>query len=104
MSSSTAETEKEIQKIIDEVINVQLVLHGGSASLTAFEDGVAWVKFHGACASCMSSSDTLEVVVKEAILQKLPEVKDVQLDMTVSEDLLDMARKILSGGLSREEK
>ncbi|MCI6012977.1 MAG: NifU family protein [Firmicutes bacterium] len=104
MSSSTAETEKEIQKIIDEVINVQLALHGGSASLTAFEDGVAWVKFHGACASCMSSSDTLEVVVKEAILQKLPEVKDVQLDMTVSEDLLDMARKILSGGLSREEK
>ena len=73
MSSSTAETEKEIQKIIDEVINVQLALHGGSASLTAFEDGVAWVKFHGACASCMSSSDTLEVVVKEAILQKLPE-------------------------------
>ena len=62
MSSSTAETEKEIQKIIDEVINVQLALHGGSASLTAFEDGVAWVKFHGACASCMSSSDTLEVV------------------------------------------
>ena len=104
MSSSTAETEKEIQKIIDEVINVQLALHGGSASLTAFEDGVAWVKFHGACASCMSSSDTLEVVVKEAILQKLPEVKDVQLDMTVSEDRLDMARKILSGGLSREEK
>ena len=104
MSSSTAETEKEIQKIIDEVINVQLALHGGSASLTAFEDGVAWVKFHGACARCMSSSDTLEVVVKEAILQKLPEVKDVQLDMTVSEDLLDMARKILSGGLSREEK
>ena len=86
------------------MINVQLALHGGSASLTAFEDGVAWVKFHGACASCMSSSDTLEVVVKEAILQKLPEVKDVQLDMTVSEDLLDMARKILSGGLSREEK
>ena len=104
MSSSTAETEKEIQKIIDEVINVKLALHGGSASLTAFEDGVAWVKFHGACASCMSSSDTLEVVVKEAILQKLPEVKDVQLDMTVSGDLLDMARKILSGGLSREEK
>ena len=104
MSSSTAETEKEIQKIIDEVINVQLALHGGSASLTAFEDGVAWVKFHGACASCMSSSDTLEVVVKEAILQKLPEVKNVQLDMTVSEDLLDMARKVLSGGLSREEK
>lgn len=99
-----AETEKKIQEIIDEVVNVQLALHGGSASLTSFEDGVAWVKFHGACAGCMASSDTLEMVVKESIMEKLPEVKDVMLDATVGEDLLDMARKILSGGLPREEE
>lgn len=104
MSSSKAETEKKIQEIIDEVVNVQLALHGGSASLTAFEDGVAWVKFHGACAGCMASSDTLEMVVKESVMGKIPEVKDVMLDTSVSEDLLDMARKILSGGLPREEE
>ena len=89
--------EERIQKIIDEVVNVQLDLHGGSASLSYFEDGVAWVKFHGACASCMSSSDTLELVVKEAICSEIPEVEDVVLDQTVSQDLIDMARKILSG-------
>ena len=89
--------EEKIQKIIDEVVNVQLNMHGGSATLTKYEDGVAWVKFLGACASCMSSSDTLELVVKESIMQALPEVKDVVLDNTVSEDLLDMARKILNG-------
>lgn len=104
MSSSKAETEKKIQEIIDEVVNVQLALHGGSASLTAFEDGVAWVKFHGACAGCMASSDTLEMVVKESVMGKIPEVKDVMLDTSVSGDLLDMARKILSGGLPREEE
>lgn len=104
MSSSKAETEKKIQEIIDEVVNVQLALHGGSASLTAFEDGVAWVKFHGACAGCMASSDTLEMVVKESVMGKIPEVKDVMLDTSVGEDLLDMARKILSGGLPREEE
>lgn len=104
--SSKAEKriEEQIQEIIDEVVNVQLALHGGSASLTAYEDGVAWVKFHGACAGCMASSDTLEMVVKESIMGKLPEVKDVMLDNTVSEDLLDMARKILNGGISREAK
>ena len=91
--------EEKIQKIIDETVNVQLDLHGGSASLTAYEDGVAWVKFHGACASGMSSSETLDLVVKEGIMSALPEVKDVRLDDTVSEDLLDMARKILGGQL-----
>ena len=44
----------------------------------------------------MSSSETLENVVKESILQAIPEVKDVRLDDTVSEDLLDIARKILN--------
>lgn len=91
--------EEKIQAILDQVVNVQLQLHGGSASLTSYQDGVAWVKFHGACASCMSSSETLELVVKEGIMTALPEVRDVRLDDTVSEDLLDMARKILSGQL-----
>ena len=88
--------EEKIQEILDEVINVQLGLHGGSATLTGFDDGVARVKFLGACASCMSSQDTLELVVKESIMSRLPEVKDVVLDTTVSQDLLDMARKILN--------
>lgn len=89
--------KEKIQSIIDETVNTQLKLHGGSASLTSYEEGIAWVKFHGACAQCMSSSETLEMVVKEAILKEVPEVKDVRLDDTVSEDLLNMARKILSG-------
>lgn len=89
--------EEKIQAIIDTNINTQLNLHGGSASLTAYEDGIAWVKFHGACASCMSSSETLELVVKESIMTAIPEVSDVRLDNSVSEDLLDMARKILGG-------
>ena len=91
--------EEKIQKIINEAVNVQLELHGGSAELTSFADGIAWVKFHGACARCASSSETLEMVVKESIQKALPEVKDVRLDDSVSEDLLDMARKILSGQL-----
>ena len=90
-------TAEEIQRIIDEVINGQLELHGGSARLSRFEDGVAWIKFLGACSSCMSASDTLETVVRTEIMERLPQVRDVQLDTSVSDDLLDFARKILSG-------
>ena len=87
---------KKIQKILDETVNTQLAAHNGSASLSDFADGVAWVRFHGACANCMSASETFEDVVKETILQAVPEVKDVRLDDTVSEELLDMARKLLN--------
>lgn len=90
---------ERIQKILDENVNAQLAAHGGSASLTEYEDGVAWIKFHGACASCMSSSETLENIVKESICREIPEVRELRLDDSVSEDLLDMARKILSGEL-----
>ena len=89
-------TEHKIQKILEETVNVQLAAHNGSATLSHLENGIAWVRFHGACASCMSSSETLENVVKESILQAVPEVRDVRLDDTVSEDLLDIARKILN--------
>ena len=88
--------KEKIQKILEETVNTQLAAHNGSVSLSALTDGVAWVRFHGACANCMSASETLEDVVKEAILQAVPEVKDVRLDDTVSEELLDMARKLLN--------
>lgn len=91
------ELNEKIQEILDGTVNVQLKLHGGSASLTSFEEGIAWIKFHGACAHCMASSETLEMVVKESILKELPAVKDVRLDETVSEDLLNFARKIING-------
>ena len=88
--------KEKIQKILEETVNLQLAAHNGSASLSDFADGVAWVRFHGACENCMSASEALEDVVKEAILQAVPEVKDVRLDDTVSEELLDMARKLLN--------
>lgn len=95
----TMTAEKKIQQILDESINKQLELHGGSAVFTGYEDGTAWIKLNGACASCMSASDTFENVIKAGIMEALPEVKDVKLDDTVSEDLMEMARKILGGQL-----
>ena len=90
------EIRKKIQTILEETVDTQLAAHNGSASLSDFADGVAWIRFHDACANCMSSSETLEDVVKESILRAVPEVKDVKLDDTVSEDLLEMARRILN--------
>ncbi|MBR5229943.1 MAG: NifU family protein [Firmicutes bacterium] len=89
--------KEKIQEILDEKINVQLALHNGSAELTGItEDGVAKVKFLGACASCMASADTFESVVRAAIMENVEGVTDVVIDNTVSQDLIDMARRILN--------
>ena len=67
------EIRQKIQTILEETVNTQLAAHNGSASLSDFADGVAWIRFHGACANCMSSSETLEDVVKESLLRAVPE-------------------------------
>lgn len=41
------------------------------------------------------SQSTIEEVVKAIVTENIPEIKDVVLDDSISEDLLDMARKIL---------
>ncbi len=92
-----ASIRERIQNVLDQVVNVQLAMHGGSVVLTDYEDGVAWVRFTGACAGCMSVSDTLDLVVRQAIMEAVPDVRDVQQDVGVSEDMLDMARQILRG-------
>lgn len=91
------DVKEKIQKILDDDINVKLILHGGGASLTSFEDGIAKIKFTGACAACMSQTDTFDDVVKTAIMEGVPEVKDVRVDDDVKDELLDFARQILAG-------
>ena len=91
------DVKEKIKKILDDDINMKLVLHGGGATLTSFEDGVAKIRFTGACASCMSQTDTFDEVVKAIIMESVPEVKDVVVDDTVSDELLDLARQILAG-------
>ena len=89
--------KEKVQKILDDDINVKLILHGGGASLTSCEDGIAKIKFTGACASCMSQTDTFDQVIKSTVLEKVPEIRDVVVDDSVSDELLDFARQILSG-------
>ncbi len=88
--------ETKITTILKEQVDPVLAAHYGGAVLTGIEDGTVYVKLTGQCASCPSAGATLEGVVKEILMAEVPEIKDVVLDQTVSEDLLDMARMILN--------
>lgn len=87
--------EEKIIQILNEKVNPILAEHYGSASLTKLEDGIAWVRLNGACSSCPSAQSTIEEVVKDIVLKECDSIEDVKLDTSVSEDLLDMARKLL---------
>lgn len=88
--------ETRITTVLKEQVDPVLAAHYGGAVLTGIDDGVVYVKLTGQCASCPSAGETLESVVKEILMSELPEIKDVVLDRSVSEDLLDMARRILN--------
>lgn len=87
---------EKIEKVLAENVNPILGKHFGSSELSAYDDGVVYVKLTGACGSCPSAQSTVEDIIKAEIMDRLPEIKDVVLDNSVSEDLLDMARKILN--------
>ncbi|WP_027398161.1 NifU family protein [Anaerovorax odorimutans] len=87
--------EEKIKKVLDEQVSPLLESHFGGVQLAKFENGVLYVRLTGACSSCPSAQYTIEDVVKTIVLKEVPEVKDVVLDTSVSDELLDMARKLL---------
>ena len=86
---------EKIQNIIDSKINPILGTHNGYAEVTYFENGVCGVKLLGACAACMSATETFDSIVSSTLLNEVPEIKAVEVDQSVSEELLDFARSIL---------
>ena len=88
--------EEQIKKVLKEKVDPVLAAHYGGAMLTGYENGVAMVKLTGACASCPSAQSTIDDVVKSIVMENIPGIKDVILDNSISEDLIDMARKLLN--------
>jgi len=86
----------EIQKILDEKVNPILAGHFGGARLVSYEGNIATVRMTGACATCPSARITIEDIVKGIVMEHCREVKDVVLDTSVSDDLFEMAKKMMS--------
>lgn len=91
-----------VQNQLTRVINPALAAHGGQAVLSGIDDqGVVSIRLTGSCAGCMVAADTFENLVKKVILENAEGtgITDVVPDDSVSDDLLDFARRILSGAL-----
>ena len=89
--------EDRINKVLEELVNPILGEHSGGCVMTGLEDGVVTVRLVGGCSGCPSAQITTEEIVKELLMENILEVKDVKLDTSVSDDLIEMARKLMRG-------
>lgn len=84
-----------VNEIIEQEIRPLLHDHKGDITLVSVVDGVANVKFLGACRGCPGAQMTINDMVELKITEKIPEVKKVVLVNDISRDMVDMAKKIL---------
>lgn len=86
---------KELEKTINEDIRPRLQSHGGDVQIIDVVEGVVRVKLTGACSGCPSADLTTKAFIEEELKKNFSWVQEVRIFNEVSEDLLEMARKIL---------
>ena len=73
-----AETIKKINEIIDK-LRPFLVYEGGDIEFVKYENNIVYIKMMGACANCNMLDLTLKDGIEAAIINEIPEVKEVRL-------------------------
>ncbi|GAA0177781.1 hypothetical protein SH2C18_09470 [Clostridium sediminicola] len=87
--------EEKILRVIDEQIRPILAGHGGDIKLVSFTDNKVVVKLLGNCSSCYAADETFRNHIQNVILEEVEGVKEVILDRSIDEELLNIARDIL---------
>lgn len=76
--SEKIKLEEKIKKVLDSV-KPYLQADGGDISyLDVTDDMTVQVQLHGACSSCPMSIQTLKFGVEHALLNAIPEIKNVE--------------------------
>lgn len=87
---------EKIEKVIKEVVRPYLGSHGGDIKVVGMQDGILKVELLGNCSGCPSARYTIADVVKGVLIERFPEIKDVELESKISQDMIDLAKEILS--------
>jgi len=99
-------TTENVEKVLDD-IRPYLMADGGNVELLEVDGLMVLLKLQGACGSCPSSMTTMTMGIKRRLMEKIPEILDVQqvmdeqlgLDLTPEnvENVLDEIRPYLVG-------
>lgn len=70
------ETVKKIEDIINS-LRPFLINDGGNIEFVKYENNIVYIKMMGACADCALMDVTLKEGIEAAIIEEIPEVKEV---------------------------
>eukprot|EP00879_Flechtneria_rotunda_P002112 GHRR01002294.1.p1 GENE.GHRR01002294.1~~GHRR01002294.1.p1 ORF type:complete len:225 (+),score=36.75 GHRR01002294.1:148-822(+) len=79
-------TEENVEKVLDEV-RPYLMADGGNVEFVEIDGLVVKLKLAGACGSCPSSLTTMTMGIKRRLMEKIPEILDVEQVMEESQGL-----------------
>lgn len=68
----------QIKQILEERVRPAVAMDGGDIAFDRFEDGVVYLRMHGACSGCPSSTMTLKSGVENLLKHFVPEVEAVE--------------------------
>ncbi|DBB18481.1 hypothetical protein WJX82_009960 [Trebouxia sp. C0006] len=100
-------TTENVEAVLDE-IRPYLISDGGNVELSEIDGPVVYLKLQGACGSCPSSMTTMTMGIRRRLMEKIPEIleveqlmgdEDVGLELTADnvEKSLDEIRPYLVG-------
>lgn len=69
---------QKVQVVLDQQINPGVASHGGTVSLEAVEDGVAYIRFGGGCQGCGAADVTLKQGIVRMLSEHVPEIHTVK--------------------------
>lgn len=68
--------EEKIKEIINK-LRPFLISEGGNIEFVKYENNIVYIKMLGACANCQMLDLTLKDGIESAIINEIPEVKEV---------------------------
>ena len=69
---------ENIENVLNKIRPV-LMNDGGDIEFVKYEDGVCYLKFLGHCATCPMMLMTLNDLIKDSLINEIPEITDVKL-------------------------
>lgn len=70
--------KEKIENVLDK-LRPYLMNDGGNIQFIKYKDGICYLKFLGHCATCPMMLMTLNNLIKESLLEEIPEITDVKL-------------------------
>lgn len=77
-SADDSDLVLRIKDILDEQVRPAVARDGGDIVFDGFEDGIVYLRMHGACAGCPSSTVTLKSGIESMLKHYIPEVTEVR--------------------------